>query len=165
MKDNKKDYIVAGLMIVLLVMMGLNQFMLASIKSSQNIIMSQSQKLAKQSVQQNPQSVQQNAPLGQGVVEFSDAGYQKLLEYDKSTLTDNQLKSFVGLDVELPCCGFQKLQASGNCQCGHHVAMSGLAKHMIQENYTAEQVQTELNKWKKFFFPDSTASSGNAGGC
>lgn len=96
-------------------------------------------------------------------IPFSEEGYQQLLGYDKTIrLTDPQMKNYVGLDVEMECCGFKTLQAKGNCQCGHHIALSGLAKYLISKGYTREQVQSEINTWKNVFFGDS---GGDMGGC
>ncbi|MEK6887649.1 MAG: hypothetical protein AABX14_01760 [Candidatus Aenigmatarchaeota archaeon] len=96
-------------------------------------------------------------------VPLTQAGYDQLLGYDKSiSLDSTQMKSYVGLDVEMPCCGFKTLQATGNCGCGHHVALSGLAKLLISKGYSRDQVQNEINSWKDVFFGNNAI---NMGGC
>ncbi len=97
-------------------------------------------------------------------VTYDDAGYQKLLGYAKSINLDAaQTKLIVGLDVQIPCCGFKTLQASGNCECGHHVALYGLAKLLASKGYTSDQIQSEIDKWKQVFYP--AGSDSGAGGC
>lgn len=94
-------------------------------------------------------------------VPFTQAGYNQLLGYDKSiNLDSTQMKSYVGLDVEMPCCGFKTLQAAGNCGCGHHMALSGLAKLMISNGYSQDQVQNEINSWKDVFFGNNVVDMG-----
>ncbi len=98
-------------------------------------------------------------------VPFSESGYQQLLSYDNTMrLNSEQMKNYVGLDVEMPCCGFTTLQATSNCGCGHHIALSGLAKYLISNGYSREQVQSEINTWKDVFFGEGVGS-GSMGGC
>ncbi|MBI4144669.1 hypothetical protein HY493_00490 [Candidatus Woesearchaeota archaeon] len=98
------------------------------------------------------------APYG---LTYDDAGYQELLKAEKSiTLTAAQTSTIVGLDILLPCCGVQSLQAKDNCQCGHHVAMFGLAKMLAKEGYSRDQIQDELNKWKEVFYPGGATGTG-----
>ena len=97
-------------------------------------------------------------------VTYDDEGYAKLVEAATTVeLSTEQTETIVGLDVQLSCCGFKTLQASGNCQCGHHVALHGLAKLMASKGYDNDQIQVEIDKWKEIFFPDGGA--GNTGGC
>lgn len=97
-------------------------------------------------------------------VTYDNAGYQELMGYAKSiTLTDTQTTLIVGLDASIPCCGFKMLQATGNCECGHHQALYGLAKLLASKDYSQDQIQFEMNKWKKVFFPEG--AGGNTGGC
>lgn len=97
-------------------------------------------------------------------ITYDNAGYEQLLAVANSiTLNSAQTKNIVGLDITLPCCGVRTLQASGNCECGHHVAMFGLAKLMISKEYGRDQIQAELNKWKQIFYPEG--GSANTGGC
>ncbi len=94
-------------------------------------------------------------------ITYDDAGYQQLLGMAKSiSPTKDQEKLFVGLDILLPCCGVKTLQASDNCECGHHVAMFGLAKMLAQKDYSREQIQSELNKWKQVFYPGGASGTG-----
>ncbi len=90
-------------------------------------------------------------------------GYQKLLEYAGSVqLTAAQTQTIVGLDVQIPCCGFTTLQASDNCQCGHHVALYGLAKLLASKGWAKTDIQAEINEWKDVFYPNGQTG---AGGC
>ncbi len=97
-------------------------------------------------------------------ITYDDNGYNKLVGAAKTVeLSKEQTKSIVGLDVELPCCEVKTLRAEGNCECGHHVALYGLAKLLASEGYSREKIQEEIEKWKVVFFPEGGA--GNTGGC
>lgn len=94
-------------------------------------------------------------------ITYDDAGYQQLLAAEKSiTLNAAQTKTIVGLDILLPCCGVATLQAKDNCQCGHHVAMFGLAKMLATQGYSRDQIQDELDKWKEVFYPGGATGTG-----
>lgn len=94
---------------------------------------------------------------------YDQAGYEQLLKAANIRLSAEQTKLIVGLDVAIPCCGFRTLQASGNCECGHHVALYNLATILASKGYARDQIQSEIDKWKQVFFPEG--SDGNTGGC
>jgi len=97
-------------------------------------------------------------------ITYDNAGYEKLLEAAKTVNLDKeQTKQIVGRNIELSCCGVKTLQARGNCECGHHVALFGLAKLLASKGYAANDIQSEIDKWKLVFFPEG--GSGNTGGC
>ena len=100
---------------------------------------------------------------GYGVT-LDNKGYQQLLEYSKISLDSAQQKKIVGLDIEMPCCGFQKIQATGNCECGHHVALVGLAKLLASKGYESDAIQKELDVWKNIFYPNGVDSGAGACG-
>ncbi len=93
---------------------------------------------------------------------LDENGYNKLVNYDSTIKLDsNQIKNYVGLNVHLPqCCDFQFLQETGNCECGHHIALSGLAKFLITKEYSKDQIQQEIDKWKLVFYPEGSAGTG-----
>ncbi len=96
-------------------------------------------------------------------VTLDNKGYEQLLDFDDTiTLTAEQQNRIVGLDIQIPCCGFQKIQASGNCECGHHIAMVGLAKLLAQKGYDRTSIQTELDVWKNIFYPNGAESGAGA---
>ncbi|MBS3051936.1 MAG: hypothetical protein J4428_01005 [Candidatus Aenigmarchaeota archaeon] len=150
-KKNKKinpAYINLALFLLILVV-GLNQFFIYKINNSMNLI--------KTSTVKNEVTSSESVALDNG-------GYEKLLEYEETiSLTPEQNKQIVGLDINLPCCGVQKIQAAGNCGCGHHLALHGLAKYMITNGYDRNEIQNEIDKWKTVFYPES--GSGSMGGC
>ena len=90
-------------------------------------------------------------------------GYNQLLKDDAEKLTQAELPGYIGLNILLPCCDVATLQATDNCQCGHHVALSGIAKRMLKQNYNRTQIQQEIDRWKGVFYPNG-AESG-AGSC
>lgn len=97
-------------------------------------------------------------------ISLDNQGYQKLLEYENSiTLTKEQNSQIVGLDINMSCCGVQKILPAGNCACGHHLALHGLAKYLVTNGFDRNQIQNEINKWKEVFYPES--GNGNMGGC
>ncbi|MEW6407623.1 MAG: hypothetical protein AB1465_02955 [Patescibacteria group bacterium] len=90
-------------------------------------------------------------------IQFSSDGYQKLLEHQKNIKLDEAQKDkFINFDVLLPCCGFEKTiwPEEENCACGHHLALYGLIKYMIEKGYDRTVIQKEINRWKYYFFPD-----------
>ncbi len=100
---------------------------------------------------------------GYGVT-LDNAGYEELLEANSIKLSAEQQRKIIGLDIQLPCCGFQKIQASGNCECGHHVAMVGLAKLLASKGYDRGQIQNEIDIWKNIFYPNGVESGAGACG-
>jgi len=158
MKEGSKDRIITILLVVLLAIVAVNQYMLLTVNSVPRLLVVQGQPQ-----QQTAQPILQTGTSQIGLP-YNEQGYRQLLNYDKTIqLSDAEKQGYVGLNVELPCCGFRTLQDSGNCECGHHLALSGLAKYMIKNGYAKDQAQAEIDKWKDVFFPGS--SSGNLGGC
>ncbi len=71
------------------------------------------------------------------------------------------------------CCGARAIIFSDGqpaCGCAHSYAMRGLTKHLIKNHgkeYTDDQIQEEVGKWKALFFPgqmNTKAQVLNAGG-
>lgn len=94
-------------------------------------------------------------------ITMDSAGYEQLLDFAaNTTLTAEQMRTIVGLNVLLPCCGFAKLQATDNCECGHHVALFGLAKLLASKGWNKAAIQTEIDSWKVLFFPEGGAGPG-----
>ncbi len=94
-------------------------------------------------------------------ISFDNAGFEKMLEYEKTVklTTQDQVDNVVGLDVRIDCCGFEKILPSGNCACGHHLALIGLAKYLAVKNYDKQYIQTEVNKWRNII------NNEDIGGC
>lgn len=88
-------------------------------------------------------------------------GYNKLLEYDMTIqLGDAEKNKFAGFNVRLPCCGFAitSEDEKNDCRCGHHVAFAGLIKYMINNAYSHEQIQQEIDAWKPVFYPECASN-------
>lgn len=98
-------------------------------------------------------------------VTLDKSGYDQLLGYARTIrLNAEQQKKVIGLDIEIPCCGFQKIQATDNCACGHHVAMIGLAELLASKGYESGAIQQELDVWKTIFYPNGVDSGAGACG-
>ncbi len=79
-----------------------------------------------------------------------------------SMLTPKQLERYkkIGFSIACEyCCGATSLIANDGrpaCGCAHSAAMRGLAMYLLTEHeneYTDEQILSELTKWKAMFFP------------
>ena len=99
--------------------------------------------------------------------EKADATIRALANFDQRiTLEGKQLERYInilfkmnkGISCEY-CCGAPAIIfADGQpaCGCAHSFAMRGLAKYLLTnhaDEYTDEQIQEELGKWKTLFFP------------
>ena len=97
-------------------------------------------------------------------ISLDNKGYQDLLGYADLRLDGVQSEKIIGFDIEIPCCGFQKIQANGNCECGHHVALVGLAKLLASKGYDKDEIQKEIDVWKNIFYPNGVDSGAGACG-
>ncbi len=96
-----------------------------------------------------------DSPTGYGP-SFGRAGYAELLGWNQSiSPMEMWAEAYEALDVTLPCCRAAHASRDEmlNCGCGHHAALFGAAKGLLQRGYTAAQAQTEIDRWKAFFFP------------
>jgi hypothetical protein len=100
----------------------------------------------------------------------ADATIRKLSTYENIVLDAKQKQRYVkvlytlngGMSCEY-CCGARSvIFESGEraCGCAHSYAMRGLTKYLItqhSEEYTDEELQSEIGKWKTLFFPSQIA--------
>ncbi len=97
----------------------------------------------------------------------ADAAIKLLSAYDTSiTLQGKSLERYItilytlngGISCEY-CCGARSVifaDGKAACGCAHSYAMRGLTKYLLTthaDNYTDEQIQEEVAKWKFLFFP------------
>lgn len=97
----------------------------------------------------------EGSPTAYGVT-FSDAGYKALVTKNKElAIPATKVAAFEGLDLSLPCCAFKNPSAdeSQNCACEHHQMLYGLAKFLLAQNYSPEQIQTEVGRWHHYLYP------------
>lgn len=90
---------------------------------------------------------------------FDEVGYSALIEWNNHLRPAARwADDYEGLDIRLPCCGAERPFADEerNCGCGHHRALYGAAKHLLEAGYSRSETQTELDRWKAFFFPRET---------
>ena len=101
---------------------------------------------------------EENSPTGYGPA-FNYVGYQNLLVWNSIySVQPTWAEDFEALDVTLPCCAFAAPSAdeSKNCGCGHHQALYGLSKKLLNGGYGREQTQTEIRRWTAYMFPQET---------
>ena len=102
----------------------------------------------------------QSGEMSEYGVSYDQTGYEKLVNYQNTlTLDGDQAKKVIGLNVQIPCCGFETILPTNNCACEHHIALYGLAKFLAIENYDRDYIQAEIDKWKTVF------DQSNIGGC
>lgn len=97
----------------------------------------------------------EGAATGYGV-SFTAAGYNSLLAWNRDVkLSEARQHDFAGLHVRLPCCAFADTveDETKNCACGHHVALYGAAKKLLAEGWERADVQQEIIRWERYFFP------------
>ncbi|HIG96340.1 TPA: hypothetical protein HA249_05645 [Candidatus Woesearchaeota archaeon] len=99
--------------------------------------------------------------------EKADATIRALATFDQRiTLEGEQLERYINILFKMNkgvsceyCCGAPAIIfADGQpaCGCAHSFAMRGLAKYLLTNHaseYTDEEIQEELGKWKTLFFP------------
>jgi len=93
----------------------------------------------------------------------ANANIAILKNLDKTiTLTGDDFQRYLNIASKTACeycCGAKALIFSDGrpaCGCAHSYAMRGLAKYLIKEHgdeYTDDEILTELGKWKVLFFP------------
>ena len=96
-----------------------------------------------------------DSPTGYGP-SFDRAGYAELLDWNQSIRPmEAWADDYEALDVTLPCCkaAHANRDETRNCGCGHHAALFGASKGLLQRGYSLAQTQAELDRWKAFFFP------------
>jgi len=87
----------------------------------------------------------------------------KLKQLDQTlTLEGADLERYIKVVSQISCeycCGAESIifnDGRAACGCAHSYAMRGLAKYLITEHgdeYTDEEILSELGKWKVLFFP------------
>ena len=106
----------------------------------------------------------------------ADAVIRKLSVFDQQiTLSGTDLGRYINIGYRLNngiaceyCCGARSVifeTGEPACGCAHSYAMRGLAKYLVKNHrseYTDEQIQAEMGKWKDLFFPGIHASKADA---
>jgi hypothetical protein len=142
-------FIVSLMLVLLIALIGINQYLLFSISSSTS---------RGATITGGATQVQQSrsSPISSGEktsygISFSQQGYEQLIGYQKSiTLTQDEQPKYEELIMEIPheCCN----GAIGQCDCGHAVALKGLVKLLLQNDYTDQEIEDEAYKWRQLFF-------------
>jgi hypothetical protein len=90
---------------------------------------------------------------------FDLRSYEALVAaYPNLPVNPRWAEAYEQLDVTLPCCTVAHPVAdeTKNCGCGHHQAMYALAKQLLAQGRSTQQVQHELRRWAAYFFPKET---------
>ena len=103
----------------------------------------------------------EGSPTGYGPT-FSTEGYETLLQWNESIRPAAAwADDYARLDIRLSCCGavhpFE--DESQNCGCGHHQALYGLAKQLLDSGSPVTSVQAEIDRWRAFMFPRETLAA------
>lgn len=99
--------------------------------------------------------------------EKADAAIRVLANFDQRvTLEGEQLERYINILFKMNkgvsceyCCGAPAIifaDGQSACGCAHSFAMRGLTKYLLTnhaDEYTDEQIQEEVGKWKTLFFP------------
>lgn len=165
--DSSKNFVITLMIVVLIALIGVNQYLISSASSS--VTASSVQSVAKQSSAASSAS-DYGVPL-------DNTGYQMLLNYRNSislSVEQNaEYNKLIDYDpngkpyIDHPCCG----AAISRCApCGHGAAIQGLVKLLLQKGYSGQQILDEALQWNKMFFPEYYAgggqkASGQVGGC
>lgn len=105
----------------------------------------------------NFDEVSPNNPQG------ANANIAKLKKLDQTLeLTGADLERYIEITTSISCeycCGAKSItfeDGRAACGCAHSYAMRGLAKYLVTEHgdeYTDDEILSELGKWKVLFFP------------
>lgn len=90
---------------------------------------------------------------------FSTEGYDLLRQWNTTLRPDSGwADDYEALDIRLPCCeaSHPYRDETRNCGCGHHQALYGLTKRLLQGGATAGMAQDEVGRWRAFMFPRET---------
>ncbi len=93
-------------------------------------------------------------------IAFTTAGYETLLQHQtQMRVPPGREADFEALDLALPCCDFRRASAldeNQNCACGHHLALYGLSKHLLSQDYTPARAQQEISQWHHYLYPQES---------
>lgn len=173
-----KFSLVAFMLVILIVLIGVNQYLISSISSGlarapvtgATVAPTQTRTQAPQTT--TPQATEYG-------ISFSEDGFNTLVGYSRLDLTSEQKERFIRIGTQErtaceACCGIGKgpaIDSNGNprCGCGHNLALIGLMKYLVKnygDKYTDQQILDEVMKWKVFFFPQLAGGSpAQRGGC
>jgi hypothetical protein len=164
----KADRVIIFLLIVVLIVTIFNQIQIMSIKRGTNIATG----MASVSASILPTGVPEIYGEELGISfddvtpydrQKADATIAVMADLDRNIeLSGDDLERYINIASRISCeycCGAKALIFSNGkaaCGCAHSYAMRGLAKYLITEHgdeYTDEEILSELAKWKTLFFP------------
>ncbi|MEK6887637.1 MAG: hypothetical protein AABX14_01700 [Candidatus Aenigmatarchaeota archaeon] len=162
--ESNKNVAITLMIVVLIALIGINQYLISSSSSSVTAAVVKAQSSAQQS-----SSSDYGVPL-------DNNGYQMLLGYRNSiSLSADQNAEYnklIGYGpngkpyIDHPCCGAAISQCA---PCGHGAAIQGLIKLLLKNGYAEQQILGEALKWNKMFFPEYYQNGGQqssgVGGC
>lgn len=103
----------------------------------------------------------EGSPTGYGPT-FSTEGYETLRQWNEDIRPrPSWADDYERLDISLTCCAADHPfeDESKNCGCGHHQALYGLAKRLLETGTSVTAVQAEIYRWRAFMFPRETLAA------
>ena len=159
----KKHRVIAGLLVVLVAILGINQYLLATAIPA---IKEKNQPIS-------PTGLVTGATIATGEqtsygVTKDNNGFKALINAEKISLSGDANTRYQKLINEIPhdCCpgNVQGFAAIGGCGCGHAQALRGLTKLLIQKGWSDSDIRSEADNWRELFFSEGS-QVGSMGGC
>ena len=174
-----KDLLVAIMLIFLVVLVGINQYLIFSINSAiarvpirgrvitpEEMAPTETTNIAKQIYEEVVPKEGEQTDYG---ITFSTDGMNTLVGYYRSIeLTGEERDRFIKIGTQPDtsceyCCGIGDGPAitedgRARCGCAHHLALIGLIKYLVKQGYTDQQILNEIQRWKAYFFPQGYVS-------
>lgn len=156
----KKHGIITGLLVVLIAMLGINQYLLAT-----TVIKTKNQATGLATSRQIPVTTGEQTSYG---ISLDNIGFSALINAEKISLSGDAGTRYQKLINEIPhdCCpgNVQGFAPIGACGCGHAQALRGLTKLLLQKGWSDNDIKAEADNWRKLFFSEGS-QVGSMGGC
>lgn len=161
----KKQGIITALLVVLIALLGVNQYLLATaIPASKE----KNQPIAPTGLATSRQPAVVSGELTSYGITKDNNGFKALLNAEKISLSGDAGARYQRLINEIPhdCCpgNVQGFAPIGGCDCGHAQALRGLAKLLIQKGWSDNDIKSEADNWRRLFFSEGS-QVGSMGGC
>lgn len=158
----KKQGIISALLIVLIALLGINQYLIAT---TVPVMKARNQALTGLATGTQA-SYETGVQTSYGIAQ-DNTGFKALINAQTVSLSGDANARYQRLINEIPhdCCpgNVQGFSAIGTCGCGHAQALRGLTKLLIQKGWSDSDIKSEADKWRKLFFSEGS-QVGSMGG-